>query len=471
MAGAGVDCPHCSTPLNLVEPGSLDPVPAGPSEGSEAVGCGLSAADLATALSGSLPPRRVTWTYRAALFGVAAAMVLLPMAYVALVAGCGWILWRLAEAWWRSAAEAAPGVATVFWIGVQATGLLLGVVVFGFLVRPAVVRRTRRSAGLVVRAAEEPLLFAFIHMIADTVGAPRPTQVQVDCRLNASAGYRGSWGGMGVVGGDFILTLGLPLVAVLDLRQLAGVIAHELAHFGQGAGLRASTIIRRVNAWLEGRGEGPDAWRRAMGEYAAAAPLGPGRILVGGARLGLAVSRVLFRGLGLLGRGVGGVLLRQMERDADACQIAVSGSEAFEQTLRRRTVLAAVARELYRDLRVGWERNRVLPDDLPEAIRREEASLSEGQRERLSGRAFGREATLWDTHPPDAERLDQARDAAAPGLFRLMHPATSVFAGFGRLCREATVQHWEGLLGMAPGMVRWVPPGEPGVPPAEAADS
>src|SRR4030095_4274354 len=46
------------------------------------------------------------------------------------------------------------------------------------------------------------------------------------------------------------LTIGLPLVTGLDMRQFCGVLAHEFGHFAQGAGMRLTYIIRYINFWF-----------------------------------------------------------------------------------------------------------------------------------------------------------------------------------------------------------------------------
>jgi hypothetical protein len=51
-------------------------------------------------------------------------------------------------------------------------------------------------------------------------------------------------------GNDLVLTIGMPLVAGMSLRQFAGVLAHEFGHFSQGAGMRLSFIIRSINLWF-----------------------------------------------------------------------------------------------------------------------------------------------------------------------------------------------------------------------------
>jgi len=68
----------------------------------------------------------------------------------------------------------------------------------------------------------------------------------VVCDLNAAAGFRR--GAASFFGNDLVLTIGLPLVAGLSLREFAGVVAHELAHVTQKHGFRK--IISSAGPYL-----------------------------------------------------------------------------------------------------------------------------------------------------------------------------------------------------------------------------
>ena len=87
------------------------------------------------------------------------------------------------------------------------------------------------DAGTGLSRLDEPALFAFVDRLADKVGCPRPDIIRLNLDVNASAYYETSF--FGSRRRPFTLTLGLPLVGGLTLTQLAGVIAHELGHFGQ----------------------------------------------------------------------------------------------------------------------------------------------------------------------------------------------------------------------------------------------
>jgi len=92
-------------------------------------------------------------------------------------------------------------------------------------------------------------LFEFVDQLCDLVGRARgPRKIKVDCQVNASAGFAG--GMFSLLGHNLVLTIGLPLAAGLNLRQLTGVLAHEFGHFAQGTAMRVSYIVRSINGWF-----------------------------------------------------------------------------------------------------------------------------------------------------------------------------------------------------------------------------
>jgi len=102
----------------------------------------------------------------------------------------------------------------------------------------------------------------FVDAICDTVGAPRPARIAADSQVNASAHLEG--GLLGVVGGELILTIGLPIAAGLTLKQFAGVLAHGFGHFSQRAGMRLYVLIMMVNMWFARVVYERDSWDDAL---------------------------------------------------------------------------------------------------------------------------------------------------------------------------------------------------------------
>src|SRR5262249_12433881 len=122
--------------------------------------------------------------------------------------------------------------------------LVVGAILILFMLKPLFSRPAKQGRTRTLKRQAEPVLFAFVERVCEAVGAPRPRQIQVDCEVNASAGFRR--GLLSMFGHDMVLTIGLPLVAGLTLRQFAGVLAHEFGHFAQGAGMRLTYVVRSI---------------------------------------------------------------------------------------------------------------------------------------------------------------------------------------------------------------------------------
>lgn len=75
---------------------------------------------------------------------------------------------------------------------------------------------------------EAPTLFRLIDQVASAIGAPVPHFVTVDAEFNASAGA------FGLLRRRRVLSLGLPLWAVLPSQQRVALLGHELGHFVNG---------------------------------------------------------------------------------------------------------------------------------------------------------------------------------------------------------------------------------------------
>ncbi len=116
------------------------------------------------------------------------------------------------------------------------------------MLKPLFARPGKREKARVLDPEIEPLLFAFVDGVCTSVGAPRPNRIEVDCQVNASA-HRDA-GPLAVFSNELVLTIGLPLAAGLNMKQFAGVLAHEFGHFSQGAGMRLSFLIRAISFWF-----------------------------------------------------------------------------------------------------------------------------------------------------------------------------------------------------------------------------
>jgi Zn-dependent protease with chaperone function len=435
-AGARVDCPHCGVPteLNLLAP----PAPSTDKP---------SAADLVAAFSRPISRTPVSVFYRIGLVLVALMMVLLPLVYLALVAAAGYGVFYYATHFSFLTHYTQGGV--YFYLAkllCYVAPLFSGSILVLFMIKPLFARRAPKAQPLAMNPAMEPALYAFIARICDLVGAPMPKRIDLNCELNAAAGFRR--GGASLIGNDLVLTIGLPLVAGLSLREMAGVIAHEFGHFTQGFGMRLSYLIRRINGWFARLVYERDAWDLWLEECGTEVEDWRILIVVNCARLAVGFSRLVLMLVMFLGHGVSCFLLRQMEYDADTYETKIAGSVAAEAALRRIAELGEALGRAYKEMRASWNLGRKLPADFPAYLLQQLSRIPPAARQHLQDTLGLARTGLFDTHPSDGDRIRRARQAGEPGVFLLDLPASVLFSRFDVVCGQVSQLHYAEDLGI-----------------------
>jgi Zn-dependent protease with chaperone function len=278
------------------------------------------------AFGGAVPRTPVSVFYRLGLVLVTFMMVLLPILYVAMIGAAAYGVYYYATHFTFLLKSMTGGTYLyLLKLLIFLTPLFVGVVLVFFMIKPLFARRPRRSQPLALHPGVDAIVYAFIARICDTVGAPMPRRIDLTCDLNAAAGFRrGMWS---LFGNDLVLTIGLPLVAGLTLRQFAGVMAHEFGHFTQGFGMRLSYVIRAVNGWFARVVYERDAFDVMLAEWSEDAEDWRIMLLGGCAQLGVGCSRLLLKLLMFTGHGVSCFLLRQMEYDADSYEIKLAAAK------------------------------------------------------------------------------------------------------------------------------------------------
>ncbi|MFM7836244.1 MAG: M48 family metallopeptidase, partial [Planctomycetaceae bacterium] len=148
--------------------------------------------------------------------------------------------------------------AAAFGFMLYAAPLISGGMLLLFMLKPFFSRQPEHTGRRTLKRSDEPILFDFVGRICRAVNSPVPSRIDIDCQINASAGF--SRGLLSFFGNDLVLTIGMPLVAGLTMRQFGGVLAHEFGHFSQGAGMRFSWLIRTMNYWFARLVYERDSW-------------------------------------------------------------------------------------------------------------------------------------------------------------------------------------------------------------------
>ena len=387
------------------------------------------------AFSGKIAPTRTGPLYTAGLAVVAFAMVLLPLIYLALIGVTAWavVLHLINDTWLFNQRSGRGGfIALLLYLGPALAG---GILVF-FMVKPFFATHAASAKPITLDPEAEPLLFAFVQRICALVGSPVPCRIDVDCQVNASAGLR-----RGLWSRDLVLTIGLPLASGLDMRQFAGVLAHEFGHFAQGAGLRLTYVIRQINFWFARVVFERDAWDVRLEQTARNTDLRLG-VILHTARGCVWLTRRILWALMQAGHAISCFMLRQMEYDADSYEAKLAGSDAFESTAARLRVLNVATQVAYDDLRQCWAGNR-LPENFPLLIEHKAGSLPADVHQKISASKASEKTEWFDTHPCDGDRIREARRLGEPGIFHREEPASCLFSNFAELSRTVTRHHYE----------------------------
>ena len=374
----------------------------------------------------SLPPihkDRLPLFYRAGILLVAIAMVILPLIYLTLIAAIIYgLYWHIVhDISIFSGHGSKQGAFFVF-----ITPIVIGVTLLLFLVKPLFARRGRQSTLLKVKKEDEPFLFEFIEELARIVGAPRPGEIQLSSDINAYAGFRQGLASF-IFANDLSLTIGLPLLEGMNLQQLAGIIAHEFGHFRQGGAMRLSYIVRSVNAWFARVVYERDSWDETLEHWSKNSDFRI-MIILFIVRLFVWLVRRILWVLMIIGHLISCFMLRQMEYDADRCEIAFEGSENFIETSYQLFFLSLSFHIARNDVTNTWQQEGRLADNWGEMIKVSMASIGAQDRDEIIENIKQSRTGWLDTHPADIDRIHEAEKMAMPCMFDCNFIASILFS-------------------------------------------
>lgn len=400
----------------------------------------LSTPELLAALGEPFPPSPRPAAYHLRLAALAAVVVALPALLATLVLAIALAWWW----WWCQVRGMEFGNTTgTGVILVRVTPLIIGPFLILFLLKPILARHPRPPESHPLDPEGEPRLFAFVDRLCVVLDAPKPDRIVVDLQVNAGVTMERKW--RNLLRRELLLTIGLPLVASMRLRELAAVLAHEIGHLSQRSGLQLGVTFHRVILWYARLVEQRDSWDAALMK-----PLRTGCLpyfAIAIPALGcVALTRALLRSVLRLGLRVSTALSRQMELDADRHAVRLCGPEVVrrnELLLHELTAAAAMANHLQES---AWQEGR-LADDLPELVRRVHGQMEEEARAQLHSDVLEAKTDVYDTHPSARQRIERAEAAATPAVFTLEHPARELFADWEELARVITREGHAQILG------------------------
>ncbi|MFM8931173.1 MAG: M48 family metalloprotease, partial [Gemmataceae bacterium] len=398
-----------------------------------------------------IEPVRTPLGYRLAVLAVSVLMILLPLIYLALIAAVAYGVWYHAvnhtsiftSGTTTSAANRGKEIAGRFML--YLTPILAGGILILFMLKPLFAKALPRPGRRSLKKEDEPLLFDFVARVCDAVGSPKPTRIDIDNQVNASASFRSGF--RSFLGNDLVLTIGMPLAAGLNMRQFGGVLAHEFGHFAQGAGMRLSFVIRSINFWFDRVVNERDQWDDKLKDWSSSLDLRIGWMLYL-ARFGVWLTRKLLWCLMMAGHFFSGVLMRQMEFDADRHEARFAGCDAFASTARQLHILNLAENGAMSDLGDFHQEGR-LGDNLPKLILLNIDQMPAELKTKVDLVISESTTGLFDTHPADSARIQCAKREETEGIFRLELPAGNLFRDFDQTSKDVTWDFYHEIFGEA----------------------
>ncbi|WP_460805651.1 M48 family metallopeptidase [Microbulbifer agarilyticus] len=313
------------------------------------------------------------------------------------------------------------------------------------------VKRSDDEDRLEVSEESEPVLFAFLHRLADDAGAPRPHKVYVTSEVNAAVFYHLTFFNL-LFPSKKNLQIGLGLVNVLNLSELKAVLAHEFGHFAQKS-MAVGTwvyIAHQVAVHLIHQRDAMDGFLDGLSRFDL-------RVAWIGWLLKLIIwsIRSLLDTIFMLVVVAERALSREMELQADLVAVSLTGSdalihalhklnaadEAWERSLSFATSEAREGRgvpDMYSIQSRVIEHLGVILDD-PEFGQIPALPEQEREKHRLFNRSMASPPKMWSTHPENSVREENAKKHYVPGVID-DRSAWIVFANPDKL-RSAVSNH------------------------------
>jgi Zn-dependent protease with chaperone function len=398
----------------------------------------------ATAFDGRLPPIRATLAFRLWTGLVFVAMLLLPLVYIGLiVAAAAGVYWYAVNATGLFTVVPAGRISLLIGI-VYLTPLLAGVLLILFMILPVFWRPKKRAGHLWVDRKEQPLLFAYVDKLCDTMGAPRPLRIDLTAAANASA--RIDNGLLGLVNRRLVLSIGLPFAAAMDLRQFTGVLAHELGHFTQGGSMRASYAIARINGYFFRLAYAPSGVDQAVTSVLMTHTHWAISLMAGICKLVLWAARLLLKLIAIVSHAISMQCSRHAEYDADRHAARIVGSEPAAEALQLTPFIDAGSMVALKQANANWKK-RALPDDLVFMTNYHQNRLPEALKNKMTSQLLALDTRWFDTHPPLFQRAGALKKLQQSGVLRIDAPATCLFRNYDELCKMTTINLYQSSLG------------------------
>ena len=364
----------------------------------------------------------------------------LQLCYLMLVLGV--LLWMGWEGWLLTGHKAWSDLLKWRMVPELLKFLFMGVT-WVFMLRPLLPPKKRAQVAVQVSSSTQPQLFEIIHQLCWHLRAQPPVQVWLDSTITIRSSMLG--GLTGILSGQTVLHLGLPVVSVITSRELGGLLAQELSHSAGGIGTPFVHVVREMNAWFFRAALERNPWE----VYTHVTPQREpewhhlGRRLMRG---WMWAAKIPFMVFALAARLVSAFTLWLIRRSAARCGANVIGKDMCRRMQHKLSLLSGAWEAAQQEINEGITQHR-LPENLSLIIARHVATEA---KDRASARA---EAAAANGEEKAAGETVNGAGKAAKGAAIVAHlshlqPSAAMLRQFVDLSRQVSCFYYQHALGL-----------------------
>lgn len=362
-----------------------------------------------------------------------ACTLALQLCYLLLVAGL--LLWLGSEIWQLTGHNKMAELLQWRMVPEVLKFLFMGVT-WVLMLRPLLPPPKRAPVAVQVSPATQPQLFELIHLLSWHLRAQPPAQVWLDTTVSVRSSMLG--GLSGILSGQTVLHIGLPVVSVITSREFGGLLAQELSQNAGGLGTPFVHAVRELNAWFFRAALERNPWEVLVHVTPPREPEWHhlGRKFM---RAWMWAARIPFIIFAVAARLLSAVTLWSIRRSVERCGVNVLGTAVQRRMQHKLSMLRDSWEVAQKEIQSGIIQHH-LPENLSLLMARHVAAEA---RERASARA---EAVR-------AGAVPQADDSTGMGEVVVAHlshsqPAASMLRQFVDLSRQVTCFYYQHGLGL-----------------------
>ena len=331
------------------------------------------------------------------IFGVLGAGFALSAYWFSFAAVCAFVIFHLI---WNFPMLTGDRGSLFIMIPVFILILLVSVGVLVVMLKPIRALRTRNVARS-IKSTSEPALFNLINEVAESVGAAKPSRIEVDYEFRTNVEPLDSFAD--VSGENLYLRLGLPVLANNSTEHFTTLLATKLGLYAKHHNNKRMIFVRNIVDWLWRSAYLPDSWdaipQRMMESKKFETVNKPAAQFL--KLCFVLIVRLPFRILHVVATILCRMDLKKQELNADTLSAAIHGPETFKAFLTEHQNLGLAQKSALNDFVDSIEAKYSVPDvfDVISLKRKylNEFQLEDVQKEIEAGKSYSFESLNSDS--------------------------------------------------------------------------